>query len=64
MIEFKGDMVTLMDLSRRYQVPWTTLDRRYKKGLRGDDLVNTPRRGVTVNFENQKVTLLELSRCI
>tara|TARA_R110000772_G_C13125741_1_gene422296 strand:+ start:114 stop:737 length:624 start_codon:yes stop_codon:yes gene_type:complete len=39
-IEFKGEMLTLPEIARKYSIPQTTLYRRYKHGVRGEDLLD------------------------
>jgi len=43
-IEFKGEMLTLSDIARKYSVPQTTLYRRYRQGIRGDELLDRSNR--------------------
>lgn len=40
MINFNGESVEIMELSRRYNVPWSTINNRYIRGIRGDKLIS------------------------
>lgn len=45
MIDFKGEKVGWTELSRRYDIPISTLVNRYKSGLRGDNLISKSHQG-------------------
>ena len=58
-IEFKGEMLTLSEIARKYSVPQTTLYRRYRQGVRGDELLNRSNRNklrVGDNHHSSKYT--------
>lgn len=48
-IEFKGRQMTAYDLSKEYNIPRTTIQDRYDKGKRDDELISDNRRSGKVN---------------
>jgi len=61
MINFNGDPIEIMELSNRFNVPWSTINNRYKRGVRGDDLIaNKPLSHI--KFKDEKVGWTELEK--
>ena len=58
-IEFNGRQVEIMELSKEYNIPWSTINNRYTAGYRDDDLV-TKRVNPTV-FKGRETTLAEIA---
>jgi predicted XRE-type DNA-binding protein len=58
MIEFKGERVEVMELSRRYGVPWSTINNRYRAGYRDDDLLERVHR---TTFNGKSTTLSQIA---
>ncbi|GIC77664.1 hypothetical protein [Moritella sp. F3] len=61
MINFKGQEVTLYDLSMRYGIAWSTLNNRHKAGLCDDELVTKGKLRAIVHF-GKKSTLTQISK--
>ncbi len=50
-IVFKGKEMTLCDISSEYNIPKTTVYRRYKQGVRGDNLISKENRNKLIKGE-------------
>lgn len=61
MINFKGQEVTLYDLSMRFGIAWSTLNNRHKAGLCDDELVTKGKLRAIVHF-GKKTTLTQISK--
>lgn len=60
MIEHNGVSMTISELARRCTVSRSELARRYKSGLRGDELIKA-RKSIKVSYKGKLKTLVELS---
>jgi len=60
-INFKGQEVTLYDLSTRYGIAWSTLNNRHKAGLCDDELVTQGKLRAIVHL-GKKTTLTQISK--
>lgn len=40
MIDFCGKQIQIQQLSKRYNVPWNTINNRYQRGIRGHALIS------------------------
>lgn len=59
MIDFHGKQIEIMELSKEFGVPWSTIRNRYEAGYRGDDLV--AKRLNPVMFHGEQTTLAEIA---
>lgn len=59
MIDFHGKQVEIMQLSRAFGIPWSTIRNRHEAGYRGDDLI--AKRLNPVMFHGEQTTLAELA---
>lgn len=60
MIEFRGEQVEIMELSKRFNVPWSTINNRHKRGVTGDELVDKDSLRSIVHY-GKKTTLTAIS---
>lgn len=59
-VKFRGELLTLKDISVKYGVPQTTVYRRWAQGVRGDDLVSGKNRNaLRVGERNSSSKLTE-----
>lgn len=59
MIEFKGEQVEVMELSKQYGIPWSTINNRYLAGYRDADLV--VKRLNPIAYCGEETTLVEIA---
>ena len=60
MISFKGEEVQIMDLSKRYGIPWSTINNRHIAGYKDDDLIVERLR--QTYFKGKKTTLKQIAK--
>lgn len=59
MIVFKGEEVQIMELSKRYGVPWSTISNRHAAGYKDEDLI--VKRLKQTYFKGKKTTLRQIA---
>lgn len=57
-IKFKGQETTLREIGKKYGIPQTTIYRRYKQGVRGDDLISKDNRNKLITGEHKPCSKL------
>jgi hypothetical protein len=60
LIKFKGEWVEIQSLSNQYDIPYSTINNRYKAGIRDEGLI--VRRIKPIIHDGVETTLLELSK--
>lgn len=66
-IDFKGDKRSFMSISKEYGIRYGTLQNRYSKGLRDDELVSDTNEGYkkrrqVIDFKGERIELLDLAK--
>ncbi|AMQ06766.1 hypothetical protein [Sporosarcina psychrophila] len=59
--EVKGEVLTLSEIARKYEVPGRTLHDRYSSGLRGDDLLASRKRWIMLDYNGEIRSLRDWS---
>lgn len=65
--EVRGETLCLSDISKLYGIPNTTINRRYRQGVRGEELINPANRNkkrvgskqATSKLDEEKVTIIK-----
>jgi hypothetical protein len=60
-IDFKGQQMTLSEISDAYSIPWTTLKQRHNAGLKDDNLIEIGCR-TSIQLFGVKTTLAKISK--